>query len=475
MESSAIIIAAGAVLLLIVWALTRNVTALQWKGRISRLEAEKSASERMLEELKVTGVRQLTELKEAHERQLVDLKEAHERQLKDTNDSHAKRMEEINGMHARQLEELKEAHARQLAELKEAHAKDLEQELAIVKAEMSGRTEEILKAREEALSAKAQETFSTITGHLGKDLKDMKEAFELSRKTQSEDQATLREKFENAVRDLEAHSREIGGKAEHLADALRGQKKMQGCWGETVLANLLAAEGLVEGRDFDKESTLRDELGFAILNEDSDKRMRPDFIIHMPDEHDIVIDSKVSLSAYIDYVEADSEEARMAAAARNTSAIRDQVKNLAAKDYSRYLKSGRRMLDYVLMFVPNYPALQLAYNEDPGLWRSAYAKGVLLTSEETLMPFLRMISIAWTNIEQVRNQQQIIAAAQNMIDRVADFSKAHAEMGRKLDDARECYDKCSSKLKEGGQSIVQSARQVVKLGVPSNPKKPLPE
>lgn len=412
--------AAGAVIILIVWLLTRTMVSLRWKGRYMQLEAEKKASEQ-------------------------------------------------------RLADLKEVHAKQLAELKEVHAKDLEQELAIVKAEMSGRTEELLKAREEALAAKAQETFSTISGDLGKNLKDMKEAFEQSRRTQAEDNATMKEKFETAVRSLEAQSREIGGKADHLAEALRGQKKMQGCWGETVLANLLASEGLVEGRDYDKESTLRDELGFVITNEDTEKKMRPDFIIHLPDDNDIVIDSKVSLSAYIDYVEADEAEARAEAAARNTAAIREQVKRLAVKDYSRYLKPGRRWLDYVLMFVPNYPALQLAYNEDPGLWRYAYNQGVLITSEETLMPFLRMISIAWTNVEQVRNQQQIIAAAQNMIDRVADFSKAHAEMGRKLDDAMEYYDKCSAKLKDGGQSIVQSARQVVKLGVSSNPKKPLPE
>ena len=359
--------------------------------------------------------------------------------------------------------------------LRKQQEESLQQQMASVRAEMTARTEAILKAREEELSRKARETFEGISGGLSRDLAAMKDAFEAGKKTQAEDAAALRERFDAAVRDLEARSREIGGKADRLADAMRGQKKLQGCWGETVLANLLTTEGLVEGRDYDKESTLRDELGFALLGEESEKKMRPDFILHLPDNNDIVIDAKVSLSAFSDYVESEDQDVRADAARRNAEAVRGQAARLSRKGYERYLRPGRRMLDYVVMFVPNYPALQLAYNEDPSLWRDAYAKGVLITSEETLMPFLRMISIAWTHVEQVRNQQQIIASAQMMIDRVADFAKAHAEMGHKLSEAQECYDRCADKLKDSGRSIVQSARQIVKLGVPANPKKPLPE
>ena len=359
--------------------------------------------------------------------------------------------------------------------LRKQQAETLQQQMASVRAEMTARTEAILKQREEELSRKARETFEGISGGLSRDLSAMKDAFEAGKKAQAEDAAALRERFDAAVRELSEQSREIGGKADHLADALRGQKKLQGCWGETVLANLLADEGLIEGRDYDKESTLRDEMGFVLTGEDSEKRMRPDFILHLPDNNDIVIDAKVSLAAFSDYVESNDPEVKAEAARRNAAAVREQARRLARKGYERYLRPGRRMLDYVVMFVPNYPALQLAYTEDPALWRDAYAQGVLITSEETLMPFLRMISIAWTHVEQVRNQQQIIASAQMMIDRVADFAKAHAEMGRKLTEAQDCYDRCADKLKDSGRSIVQSARQIVKLGVPANPKKPLPE
>ena len=373
------------------------------------------------------------------------------------------------------LAEKKENYERSIAELKETHEKTLEQQIAALKAEMTAQTEKILKEREEELSKKARETFESISGNLGKDLKDMKDAFEANKKTHNETSASLKEKFDNAVKNLEQQSRSIGEKADHLAEALRGQKKFQGVWGETILLNLLTTEGLVEGRDFEKEATLRDELGFVIVNEDSDKKMRPDFILHYPEGQDIVVDAKVSLNAFSDYVEANTDEERKDAAERNAAAIKEQVKNLSRKDYSRYLRPGHKMLDYVVMFVPNYPALQLAYSIDANIWKSAYSQGVLITTEETLMPFLRMITIAWTNVEQVRNQQQIIEAAQQMVDRVADFSKAHADMGKKLEEAVKCYDQCSDKLKDSGRSIVQSAKKVIKLGVPSNPKKPLPE
>ncbi len=430
MDTSLIIILA-AVALAAVWALTHVIVTLRWKQCTARTLAEKEAVEKLAASEKAALERMLAEK---------------ENDVKD-----------------------------RIEDLRKQQNETLNQQIAAMRAQMASDSEKVLKAREEELSKKAKETFENISGGLSKDLSAMKEAFEASKKAQSQDNAALKERFETAVRSLEEQSRSIGGKADHLAEALRGQKKMQGCWGETVLANLLAAEGLVEGRDYEKESTLRDELGFVLLNEDSEKRMRPDYILHLPDNNDIIIDAKVSLAAYIEYVEAENDGAKADAAKRNAEAIKEQVKKLAKKEYDRYLRPDHRMLDYVLMFVPNYPALQLAYTREPSLWRDAYAQGVLITSEETLMPFLRMIAIAWTNVEQVKNQQQIISSAQMMIDRVADFAKAHAEMGRKLDDAKEYYEKCSDKLKDSGHSIIQSARQIVKLGVPANPKKPLPE
>lgn len=368
-----------------------------------------------------------------------------------------------------------EANEKAMQLLRETQDAALKQQMEGIRSQMTAETEKLLKQREEAISKKAEETFQTISGSLGKDLKAMQEAFVAQRKSQTEGTAQMKEAMEQAVKNLQHQTSSIGAKADNLASALKGQNKTAGGWGEVILYNMLVNEGMVEGRDFDREETLRDALGQTVHNEDSSKRMRPDYILHYPDKTEVIIDAKVSLDAYSDWFAAEDPAAKEEAAQRNLQAIRTQIKDLSGKRYPHYIREGYKSLDYVVMFVPNYGSLQLAKSLAPNLFNEAYAQGVLIATEETLMPFLRMIRIAWTNYDQARNQEKIIKAAQNMIDRVYDFSKAHATMGEKLRDAMKQYDAVSAKIDESGQSILTSARQLIKLGVPKNPKKPLPE
>jgi DNA recombination protein RmuC len=368
-----------------------------------------------------------------------------------------------------------EANEKAMQLLRETQEAALRQQMEGIRSQMTAETEKLLKQREEAISKKAEETFQTISGSLGKDLKAMQEAFVAQRKSQTEGTAQMKEAMEQAVKNLQHQTSSIGAKADNLASALKGQNKTAGGWGEVILYNMLVNEGMVEGRDFDREETLRDALWQTVHNEDSSKRMRPDYILHYPDKTEVIIDAKVSLDAYSDWFAAEDPAAKEEAAQRNLQAIRTQIKDLSGKRYPHYIREGYKSLDYVVMFVPNYGSLQLAKSLAPNLFNEAYAQGVLIATEETLMPFLRMIRIAWTNYDQARNQEKIIKAAQNMIDRVYDFSKAHATMGEKLRDAMKQYDAVSAKIDESGQSILTSARQLIKLGVPKNPKKPLPE
>ena len=368
-----------------------------------------------------------------------------------------------------------EANEKAMQLLRETQEAALKQQIESIRSQMTAETEKLLKQREEAISKKAEETFQNISGSLGKDLKAMQEAFIAQRKSQTEGTAQMKEAMEQAVKNLQHQTSSIGAKADNLASALKGQNKTAGGWGEVILYNMLVNEGMVEGRDFDREETLRDALGQTVHNEDSSKRMRPDYILHYPDKTEVIIDAKVSLDAYSDWFAAEDPAAKDEAAQRNLQAIRTQIKDLSGKRYPHYIREGYKSLDYVVMFVPNYGSLQLAKSLAPNLFNEAYSQGVLIATEETLMPFLRMIRIAWTNYDQARNQEKIIKAAQNMIDRVYDFSKAHATMGEKLRDAMKQYDAVSAKIDESGQSILTSARQLIKLGVPKNPKKPLPE
>ena len=349
------------------------------------------------------------------------------------------------------------------------------QQLEAVKGQLTAETEKLLQQREEALQKKAEETFKTLAGPLGKDLKAMQESFEAQKRSQAEGSASLKTAMEQAVKHLQDQTTAIGSKADNLAQALKGQNKMTGIWGETILYNMLVAEGMEEGRDFDREETLRDGSGAIVLNEDSGKRMRPDYILHYPDKTEVIVDAKTSMEALSDWFATEDPSAKEEAARRNLTAIRAQIKSLSGKRYQDYIREGYKTLDYVLMFIPNYSALQLAKTLAPNIFQEAYQQGVLLTTEETLMPFLRMIRIAWTNYDQARNQEKIIKAAQTMIDRVADFAKAHAAMGDKLHAALDEYDRVSAKISDSGNSILTSAKQLIKLGVPKNPKKPLPD
>ena len=389
-------------------------------------------------------------------------------------ESYERTMNELKASHEKTVAEMKAGHEKTVADLKRTHEENLGRQLETVKAQVTAESEKLLKAREEELEKRAKITFETLAGGLDRNIKDMKEAFEQNRKTHTETSQSLKENLENAVKNLREQTASIGGKADSLADALRGRNKTQGNWGEIILDNLFTNEGMREGRDYDKEETLRDEQGNVLHNEDTSKKMRPDYILHYPDGNDVVVDSKVVLTAVDDYFRATDEDAKKDAMVRNLAAIKDQVKNLSKKDYSRYLTPGHRMLDYVIMFVPVYSALRLAYEADRNLWHDAYKQGVLITTEETLMPFLRMIRIAWTSHEQVANQKQIIATAETVLARVSDFCAAHAKMGKKLEEAMDQYEACDRKIRERGQSIVGAANRLIDLGVPRNPKKILP-
>lgn len=370
----------------------------------------------------------------------------------------------------RMLAQAKEDHQTALKNLKEANDRALDstrQQLAL-------ENEKALKQREESLKKQAEETMRNITGSLDKDIAAMKEAFEAQKKAHLEEASSMKTKFEETLNGIRRQTETIGGKADRLADALRHDNKLQGNWGERMLKNIFDQEGLVEGRDYDREGWLRDESGNIISNEDTGNRMRPDYILHFPDSTDVIVDSKLNIDAYIDWYNANTDEEKEKAARRNLDAIKAQIKGLSTKRYADNVK-GRKSLNFVIMYVSNYGALQLARQLEPNIVNEAFRQNVLITTEETLMPFLRIIHTAWVNVDQIKNQEKIVKAAQTMVERVADFCEANASVGKKLQEALEFHQKGTKKLEEGGQSIVHAANEVVRLGVGISPKKQLPE
>ena len=378
------------------------------------------------------------------------------------NDSiqHEKAMEELKAGNAKAMEEMKASHEKALQELRAGQEKAIE----AAKTSLALENEKILKARGEALRKEAQETMKTITGGLDKDIRDMKEAFNAQKESHLKESSAIKTQFLDTVRDLKEQTDSIGTKAETLASALKGKNKMQGIFGETILENILKAEGLRAGHDYDSEFWLRDRRGELIVNDDTGKKMRPDFALHFPDDTDILIDSKVSLTALADYFAAETDEQRAEASARNLESVRKHIDELTGKEYQKYVV-GRKSLDYVIMFIPNYGAYQLAKQEDPEIFAKAFKRNVLITTEETLIPFLRLIRTAWVQKEQMENISEIIDAAQNMVDRVALFCEKNAEVEKGLDAVVKKFKENSARLSSSQKSIAGAAWKAVNHGI----------
>lgn len=354
----------------------------------------------------------------------------------------------------------REQHEKALAELKAGQEKAIE----AAKTALALENEKILKAREEALKKEAAETMKAITGGLDQNIKDMKEAFEAQKKSHAEESTAIKTKFDETVKHLKEQTETIGTTAEDLAKALKGQSKVQGIFGETILENILKAEGLREGHDYDAEFWLRDKKGNRIVNEETGKKMRPDFALHFPDDTDILIDSKVSLTALADYFAAETDEERADAAARNLESVENHIKELTSKEYQKYVV-GRKTLDYVIMFIPNYGAYQLAKMEDKDIFAKAFKQNVLITTEETLIPFLRLIRTAWVQKEQMENISEIVSAAQEMVNRVGIFCHANAELEKDLEDVLDGFKENTQRLVDGKQSIVKAAMKAIHHGI----------
>lgn len=321
-----------------------------------------------------------------------------------------------------------------------------------VMASVTAETEKILKRREEELTSGNHSAMDSILKPLRESIASMEKAMKDNETSHVTVTARLSAQLEQAVKDMAEKTSDVGKKADSLSDALTGRPKVQGCFGENFLDDILVREGLKEGTHYTREEA----------NED---KSRPDFVFHFKDgfeEKDLIVDSKVSLTAYVEYVNAESEKDKQAALDRHVKSVRKHVDELAKKDYTK--KTAKSFADYVLMFMPMEMAYRVALEADPMIWQDAYKKNVLIVSEQTLMPFLKIMHLTWNKYRHDTRIHEITQAAQNMIDRVADFYAKYSEIGRKLKAVGEAYNLGAKKLQEGGFSITTSAKQVMELG-----------
>ena len=357
-------------------------------------------------------------------------------------------------------ETLKEVHQRErenaeklAKQAQENYEQALKQMKETVVASMTAETEKLLKAREKELTEGNQDKMDGIIKPLKESIAAMEKAMKENADSHLKTTTELSEQLKSAVKEMQEKTSDVGKKADSLSEALTGKPKVQGCFGENFLDAILAGEGLQEGIHYTREAA-------------NDDLSRPDFVFHFKDgyeQKDLVVDSKVSLTAFVDYMNAESEEQKKDALDRHLKSVRKHIDELAKKEYAK--KRAKSFADYVLMFMPRDMAFRVALEADPMLWQEAYQKNVLIATEQTIMPFLKIIMLTWNKYQQDTNIQKITLAAQNMIDRVGAFYDLYIELGKRLKSVSATYNLGISKLKPEGVSITTSAKQVIEIGV----------
>lgn len=362
---------------------------------------------------------------------------------------------------------LNEENHRQALAAQEAR---FQETLARVTSELKAATVEMLKQRQQEFSQSSHRDLGQIVNPLREAIESMRNAMNVTSLHQTELSSAMKEQLRMLMQQSEAarHS------AEELARVFKHGSKVQGDWGETVLGELLDSQGLTCGVHYDTQVTMRDANG-QVLKSDQGSMMRPDVILHLDHNREVIIDSKVSLTAFMDYVNAETEEERAQYLKAHIDSLQKHVRELSVKDYSSYIHPPKTRMDYVIMFVPHSGALWTALNAQPDLWRRAMERNVFIADEQTLYAALRIVSLTWTQIAQAENHERVYALANEMLDRVGQFMKKYQAMGKALDAARKAYEDGEKKLLPSGQSIIQTCAKLQKLGAKQSATNPLPQ
>lgn len=425
----------------------------------TQADAQTAALQRQLDEWKASAHEQMeTQKQEAEKRRQEALQEKEKacREALDAKDAACREM--LAGQERRHAEAMEAQQAR------------FEEMMAKVSAQVKSATDDMLKQRQKEFAEASHTNLGQIVNPLRETIDKMKQAMSENTLKQTSMSSEMKANIEHMMRQSAAAQKS----AEELTRVFKHGTKVQGDWGETVLDELLEAQGLTRGIHYDVQSVIRDGNGEVVKSEEG-SLMRPDVILHLDQRREVIIDSKVSLTAFIDYVNAETEDQRQQYLKAHIESLQKHVKELSVKDYSSYIRPPKVKMDYVIMFVPHTGALWTALNAQPDLWRKAMDKNVFIADEQTLFAALRIINLTWTQITQVQNHEKVYALANEMLDRVGQFMKKYQALGKALDNAKSAYEDGEKKLQPSGQSILQTCSKLVKLGAKQSDRNPLPQ
>ncbi|PLX89775.1 MAG: DNA recombination protein RmuC [Desulfuromonas sp.] len=359
--------------------------------------------------------------------------------------------------------EFAQENARLKEQLKSERAK-LEENMAVLneaketlKVEFQNVANQIFEDKSKRFADQNRANLDTVLGPF----KDQIKAFEQKVTDTYEKEGRERFSLMKEVQRLQDLNQQISEDAENLTRALKGDSKTQGTWGEMILERILEESGLRKGVEYDAQGGFRDAEG---------KLLKPDVVVHLPEEKDIVIDSKVTLVAYERYVQAVEDDDRERAVKAHLQSINNHLKDLGSKRYDDL--PGLRSLDFVLMFIPIESAFMLAIERDGEIFRKAFEQNIVIVSPSTLLVTLRTIQSIWRYEYQNRNALEIAQRAGDLYDKFVGFVDDLERIGESLERSKKIYDGAHNKLVSGKGNLINRAHGLIELGVKSKKQMP---
>ena len=470
----------------------------------AREEAEKHIQEKAAQQ--EAFAQQMASVKKDNEQKCKDQEERHAKEIAMLNDSHQRELQSKTAEHETTISAIKEHHEKELNTLKASfdesrenwmserrtidannqkllQAKETEHKAVMaaqekrhdeavksmkqtfaetidhLKANLKAATEDMLKMRQAEFTDINKQNMQSIVDPLNETIAKMKQAMDGYSKEQNEFSGSMKTSIQAIIQQTETARQS----AIELTTALKHDTKMQGDYGEAILDEILSKQGFTEGIHYELQYVMKDEAGRELKGDDG-KGLRPDVLFHIDTVRDVIIDSKVNLTDFINFANAETPDERKMHLERHVKSIESQVKLLSQKNYFKYHKKTNTRMDYVIMFVPISAAWWEALRYKPSLWREAMDSNVYIADEQTLFAALRIIKLTWTQIAQVKSQKEIFDLVNQMIDRVGQFMKSYKAIGEAIGKAQDAYDKGYEKLTPGGQSILTTTTNLLKLG-----------
>lgn len=407
-------------------------------------------------------------LKSRYEQEIENLKAAHEEADRNWQAErtailahNAELLSAKEAEHKSVLAAQEKRHNEAVQSMRETFAETIEH----LKANLKSATEDMLKLRQEEFTDINKKNMQGIVAPLNETIAKMKLAMEGYSKEQNEFSGSMKTNIQTIIQQTETARQS----AVELTTALKHDSKMQGDYGEAILDEILGKQGFTEGIHYELQYVMKDEAGKELKGDDG-KGLRPDVLFHIDTVRDVIIDSKVNLTDFINFANAETPEERKMYLERHVKSIEKQVQLLSSKNYFKYHKKTSSRMDYVIMFVPISAAWWEALRYKPDLWREAMESNVYIADEQTLFAALRIIKLTWTQIAQVNTQKEIFNLADEMVKRVGMFLKSYEDIGNYLKKASEAYEDGEKKLAPKGYSILTTAEQLIKKGAKEDKK-----